>query len=160
MYVIQTKTGCELSSGNALSNIGYDVKIPERLMTIRRGGMWNPERQVVFSGYIFLDADNVKPEDYYRIKNTAGVINFIGGGEPSKMSEAERQYINWLWNNGAPIQPSGMCITDEGECIGVSGILKEYQGEYLSVNVRQSRVKVKIPIHGVYHKITLPIEIV
>lgn len=40
------------------------------------------------------------PEDYYKIKNTDGVINFLGKGKPSAVTEDERQYINWLWNGG------------------------------------------------------------
>lgn len=34
MYVIRTKTGCELSSSNALQRIGYIIKTPEKLMNI------------------------------------------------------------------------------------------------------------------------------
>ena len=30
MYVIRTKTGCELSSSNALQRIGYIIKTPEK----------------------------------------------------------------------------------------------------------------------------------
>ena len=38
MYVVQTKTGCELSSGVLLKRLGFNIKIPEKLMSIRRGG--------------------------------------------------------------------------------------------------------------------------
>ena len=59
MYVIQTKAGCELSAGELLRRKGFNVKIPEKLMYIRRGGLWKLERHLIFTRYIFLDIDDV-----------------------------------------------------------------------------------------------------
>ena len=107
MYVVQTKSRCEINSGDLLRKIGYNIKIPEKVMCIRRKGVWNKEKKLVFSRYIFLDiADEITPEDYYAIKNTSGVINFVGHGKPQMMSEDECGYIEWLWNNGKPIEAS------------------------------------------------------
>lgn len=133
MYVIQTKAGCELSAGDLLKRKGFNVKIPEKLMYIRRGGMWKLEKHLIFTRYIFLDIDDVKPEAYYRIKNSDGVINFIGGGNPQSMHEHEIGYINWLWNNGKPIEPSRIRVTIDNDIIVLSGILKKFATE---INVR------------------------
>lgn len=160
MYVIQTKAGCELSAGELLRRKGFNVKIPEKLMYIRRGGLWKLERHLIFTRYIFLDIDDVKPESYYRIKNSDGVINFIGCGNPQSMYECEIGYINWLWNNGKPIEPSTVFVTSDGNKMIMSGPLKKYSDEYVDYNVRQRRAKVKIPICGVYKNVTLPIEII
>ena len=101
MYVIQTKTGCELSSGVLLRRLGCNIKIPEKLMSIRRGGVWKSEKKLVFVGYIFLETDrSITVKDYYKVKNTDGVINFIGKGKPQTIYETEVPFINWLWNNG------------------------------------------------------------
>ena len=87
MYVVQTKTGCELSSGVLLRRLGFNIKIPEKLMNIRRGGTWRLEKKLVFTGYIFLESDkSITEKDYYKVKNTDGVINFIG-------RENRRQYV-------------------------------------------------------------------
>lgn len=157
MYVIQTKAGCELSAGELLKRKGFNVKIPEKLMYIRHGGMWKLEKHLIFTRYIFLDIDEVKPDAYYRIKNSDGVINFIGGGNPQSMYEHEIGYINWLWNNGKPIEPSRIRVTIDNDIIVLSGILKKFATE---INVRQRRAKIKIPICGVYKNVTLPIEII
>lgn len=157
MYVIQTKAGCELSAGELLKRKGFNVKIPETLMYIRRGGLWRFEKRLIFTRYIFLDIDDVKPETYYRIKNSEGVINFIGCGNPQSMYEHEIGYINWLWNNGKPIEPSRIRVTIDNDIIVLSGILKKFAAE---INVRQRRAKIKIPICGVYKNVTLPIEII
>lgn len=159
MYVIQTKTGCELSSGNLLRRCGFNIKIPEELMSIRRGGVWKTEKRLIFTGYIFLDSKSaITPEEYYKVKNTDGVINFIGKGKPQTIYEEEKQYINWLCNNGEPIKPSKIFVTADGKKMIMSGPLKEYSGEYADINIRQRRAKVIIPICGINHKVTLPIE--
>ena len=107
MYVVQTKTGCELSYGVLLKRLGFNIKIPEKLMSIRRGGIWRLEKKLVFTGYIFLESDkSITEKDYYKVKNTDGVINFIGKGKPQEIRENEIPFINWLWNNGKPIEPS------------------------------------------------------
>ena len=88
MYVVQTKTGCELSSGVLLKRLGFNIKIPEKLMSIRRGGIWRLEKKLVFTGYIFLESDkSITEKDYYKVKNTDGVINFIGKGKPQEIRE-------------------------------------------------------------------------
>lgn len=161
MYVIHTKSGCELSASNALKKLGFDVKVPEKIMNIHHKGVWRNQKYLIFTGYIFLDAVNgITPHDYYSIKNTDGVINFIGKGKPSGVTEAERQYINWLWNNGSPIEPSKVYKTITGYVMVMSGMLKKYPGEYIDYNLRQRRAKLKISICGVNHSVTLPIEVI
>ena len=76
------------------------------------------------------------------------------------MYECETGYINWLWNNGKPIEPSKVFVTSGGEKMIMSGPLKKYSGEYAEIDIRQRRAKIKIPICGVYRNVTLPIEII
>lgn len=161
MYVIQTKTGCELSSGDILSKCGFNIKIPEKLMSIRRCGVWKSEKKLVFTGYIFLETDSsITAEDYYKVKNTDGVINFIGKGKPQSIYETEIPFINWLWNNGKPIEPSKVFVTVDGRKMIMSGPLRKYCGEYASIDIRQRRAKTVISICGIKHKVTLPIELI
>ncbi|MGN1085495.1 MAG: transcription termination/antitermination protein NusG [Porcipelethomonas sp.] len=161
MYVIHTKTGSELSSSNALKRLGYNIKTPEKIMNIRCGGVWKQQRYLVFTGYIFLETDSeLKPADYYKIKNADGVINFIGGGNPQTLSAIEEKYINWLWNDGKPIGPSKVYVTSEGMKMLMSGPLKRYGGELAAIDVRQKRAKVFVPICGRQYKVTLPIEFI
>lgn len=161
MYVVQTKTGCELSSGVLLKRLGFNIKIPEKLMSIRRGGIWRLEKKPVFTGYIFLETDrSVTVKDYYKVKNTDGVINFIGKGKPQSIYENEIPFINWLWNNGKPIEPSRVFVTVDGRKMIMSGSLRKYGGEYASIDIRQRRAKTVISICGIKHKITLPIELI
>ena len=48
------------------------------------------ENKLVFTGYIFLESDkSITEKDYYKVKNTDGVINFIGKGKPQAIRENE-----------------------------------------------------------------------
>lgn len=161
MYVIQTKSGCELSAANALKRLGFDIKAPEKIMNIRCGGVWKNQKYLIFTGYVFLDSKNeIAPYEYYSIKNTDGVINFIGRGKPSCVTEAESQYINWLWNDGRPIEPSKVYKTVTGAIMVMSGMLKKYPGEYIDYDIRHRRARMKISFCGVQKEVTLPIEII
>lgn len=161
MYVIQTKSGCEVTAGDLLRKNGYDIKMPEKLMYIRRKGTWNIEKKLVFGGYIFLEiADEITPEDYYAIKSTSGVINFVGRGKPQMLSENECKYIEWLWNNGKPIEASKVYVGTDGQKMVMSGPLRRYGGKYASMDIRQRRAKIAVTICGVIRHITLPIEII
>jgi transcriptional antiterminator NusG len=75
------------------------------------------------------------------------------------MTEPERQYINWLWNGGKPIEPSKVYVTSDGQKLFLSGALRKYSGE-AAIDIRRRRVKISISICGVYRRITFPIELV
>ena len=49
MYVIQIKTGCEQSAAKLLREQGFNIKVPEKLMYIRRGGLWKLEKRLIFT---------------------------------------------------------------------------------------------------------------
>ena len=119
------------------------------------------EKKLVFGGYIFLEvAVEITPEDYYAIKNTSGVINFVGHGKPQMISEDECGYIEWLWNKGKPIEASKVYIGTDGQKMVLSGPLRRYGGKYAQMDIRQRRAKVAVTICGVIRHITLPIEII
>lgn len=159
MYVIQTRSGGELSVARTLEKRGYKVKVPTKIMSVRRCGEWRESEYLVFAGYIFLDyIGKIIPFDYYNVKNSEGVINFIGGGTPLPVTEAEKQYIDWLWNGGKPIEPSKVYKTIGGAIMVMSGTLKNYPGKYIDFDIRQRRAKLKVAICGAERKITLPIR--
>lgn len=159
MFVIQVKTGCEASAAATLTRLGFNIKAPQKVMRIRKGGVWKHEVKPVFPGYIFLEADTyIEAAGYYKVKKTSGVVNFLGKGEPQRIQTSEAEYINWLWNSGAPLNVSKVFVTPEGKKMIMSGPLRNYSGEYIEFDLRQKRAKIRIPICGVIRNVTLPIE--
>ena len=71
MFVIQVKTGCEASAAATLTRLGFNIKAPQKVMRIRKGGVWKHEVKPVFPGYIFLEADTyIEAAGYYKVKKT------------------------------------------------------------------------------------------
>lgn len=161
MYVFQVKPGSDLEVAAALRKRGYFIRCPQRTMSIRKDGKWTERTEPVFAGYLFLEYPYKHPLNhvqYYDICKTDGVVGFLKNGtEPAELAEHEEQYIQWLWNNGKPIAPSKVYKTAEGDLMIMDGVLRDYCDSIISVNLRQRRAKVCVPICGKDYRITLPV---
>ena len=161
MYVFQVKPGTDLYVASSLRKKGYFVRCPQRTLSIRKNGEWTDKTETVFPGYLFLEHPYSKPlssAKYYDICNEEGVVGFLkNGSKPAALSEHEEKYIHWLWNYGKPITASRVYKTENGDCMILSGILREYSDSIISMDLRQRRAKVKIPICGKEYKVTLPV---
>lgn len=161
MYVFQVKPGTDLNVAENLRKRGYFVRCPQRIMFIRKDGKWTEKIEPVFPGYLFLEHPYSKPlndKKYYDICNTECVIGFLKNGKrPSRLALHEEQYIYWLWNHGKPIAASRVYKTANGDNMILSGILREYSDSIVSMDLRQRRAKIRVPICGKEYKISLPV---
>lgn len=161
MYVFQVKPGTDLYVASNLRKKGYFVRCPQRTLFIRKNGEWTEKTEPVFAGYLFLEHPDDKPLStarYYDICNEEGVVGFLKNGRtPARLSEREEQYILWLWNYGKPIAASRVYKTAEGDCMIMSGVLREYSERIVSMDLRQRRAKIRVPICGKEYKVTLPV---
>ena len=153
MYVLQVKSGYEISVCNELKKQGFDAVLPTIQEYVRRGGKWDLHEKIIFTQYLFI---RLKPDEknYYEIMKTDGVMRFLGCNQPLKYSE--QKYIEWLENGGKPIEPSKIYITASGDKMIMSGILRKYSGSEIEYNLRQRKVGIFIEIAGKNHRITLP----
>lgn len=161
MYVFQVKPGTDLYVAANLRKRGYFVRCPQRIMFIRKDGEWTERTELVFPGYLFLEHPYSKPltnEKYYDICSTDGVVGFLkSGSKPALLAEHEEQYIYWLWNHGKPIAASRVYKTANGDNMILSGILREYSDRIISMDLRQRRARIRVPICGKEYKIALPV---
>lgn len=161
MYVFQVKPGTDLYVAANLRKRGYFVRCPQRIMFIRKDGEWTERTEPVFPGYLFLEHPFSKPltdEKYYDICGADGVVGFLKNGKrPSVLAQHEEQYIHWLWNHGKPISASRIYKTANGDHMILSGILREYSDSIVSMDLRQRRARIRVPICGKEYKITLPV---
>ncbi|MDE6781034.1 MAG: hypothetical protein K2J40_06205 [Ruminococcus sp.] len=158
MYVLQVRSGYETRACNELKKQGFDAVLPKRQEYIRRGGKWSIYEKIIFTQYVFINAELTK-EIYYRIKKTDGVVRFLGfeHGFPQSLNLAEESYIEWLWNGGKPVEPSKIYVTPSGDKLIMSGILRKYCGDQIEYNLHQRKANIFIDIAGRKHKITLPV---
>ncbi|MDE5619467.1 MAG: hypothetical protein K2I80_02945 [Ruminococcus sp.] len=158
MYVLQVRSGYEISACQELRKQGFGAVLPTRQEFIRRGGTWQIYEKIIFTQYIFLRFE-LTEEKYYRIKKIDGIVRFLGfeNGVLQPLSHAEQKYIEWLWNDGKPIEPSKIYVTPNGDKMIMSGILRKYSGDEIEYNLRQQKANIFIDIAGRKHKITLPV---
>ena len=158
MYVLQVRSGREISVCRELEKQGFDAVLPVCQEFIRCGGKWNISEKIIFTQYVFIRSE-ITEENYYRIKKIAGVVRFLGfeNGVIPPLNYTEQRYIEWLWNDGKPIEPSKIYVTPCGDKMIMSGILRIYSGDEIEYNLRQRKANIFIDIAGRKHKITLPV---
>lgn len=154
MYVLQVRSGYEISACRELKKRGFDAVLPTVKQYIRRGGKWDIHEKIVFTQYLFIRLEPSK-KVYYEIKKIDGIVRFVDGFQALK--DDEQKYIEWLENGGNPIEPSKIFVTPDGTKMIMSGILRNYSGTEIDYNLRQRKASIFIKIAGREHKITLPI---
>lgn len=158
MYVLQVRSGREISVCRELDKQGFDAILPVCQEFVRRGGNWNICKRVIFTQYVFIRSEITK-ENYYRVKKIAGVVRFLGfeNGVIPSLNHTEQRYIEWLWNGGKPVEPSKIYVTPSGDKLIMSGFLRKYSGNEIEYNLRQRKADIFIDIAGRKHRITLPV---
>ena len=154
MYVLQVRSGNEISAFYALKRQGFDVVLPTMQEYIHKNGNWDLREKIIFTQYLFIKFEPSE-ENYYQIKKIDGFVKFLGYQQP--LTEREQKYIEWLANNGKPITPSKIYVTANGDKMILSGILREYSGTKIDYDLRQRKASIIIKIADKLHKITLPV---
>lgn len=156
MYVLQIRPGFETSAAKAIRERGFTVMCPSKMQHIRHGGTWKIQQSLIFTQYLFVECE-LTDENYYKIKSVDGVVRFLGFGKPEKLPKDEALYIKILDNGGEPIEASKIYTTTAGAKMVLSGMLRNYIDNIISLDVRQRKAKIKIDLFGTTHKITLPV---
>lgn len=154
MYVLQVRSGYEISVYQELKKRGFDAVLPMMQEYRRKNGTWDIHEKIIFTQYLFVRLEPDK-HTYHEIKKINGIIRILGNFQP--LSEREQKYIEWLENGGKPVTPSKIYVTLGGAKMVMSGILRNYSGNEINYHLRQRKADIFITIAGKRHKITLPI---
>ena len=155
MFVIYVQTGREDEILYRLRQFGYCAYIPKRVLKQRKKGVYYHIPQILFTGYVFLDIQQVSTEDYYKIRSINGVGNFLNRTIP--LSEAEERYIKDLCSSEEIGISKGFLI--DGKLIITEGFLKRYENRIVKYSRRQHRATVELPLYGKPHRIVCGIDI-
>lgn len=156
MYVMQVKHDLEMSVLKEIKKLGCNALCPVREQQIRRGGKWYATQILLFPQYIFVECE-MNDRVYYELKKIYGMQRLLGAEKPQKLPESEAAYIRVLNNNGVPIEASKVYVTSYGEKMILSGMLRHYTHNIISLDLRQRRAKVEVEIFGIKHTIILPV---
>lgn len=156
IYVLTTIAGRELEAAAALRQSGYTVYAPRAIRRRRSGTQSSFTAEILFAGYLFLDTQALSSEDYYKIRNTKAVGNFLS--RTSCLAETEAEYIRLLHNRGETIGISKGRIED-GRLRIESGWLKRFESHIVRWSVRQHKAVAEITLYGKPHRITCTVDI-
>lgn len=156
MFVIYVQTGHEDEILYRLKQEGYTAYVPKRILKQRKKGIYYSIPQILFSGYIFIDAEKITADDYYKIRSINGVGNFLSKTIP--LSEAEEIYIKRLCNNGRAIRISKGILVN-GKLKITKGFLKQFEYRIVKYSRRQHRATVEFTLYGKPHRIVCGIDI-
>lgn len=157
--VIQVASGKEMEVKEQLEKNGYKAYVARENRLIRSKGTFIQKEYILFPGYIFLDID-YNAENYYKIKNSLGVIRFLGEAlRQDTLSEAEIEWIKILANNGEVIEPTNIVLGDNGKILSISGIAGYLENRLVKINRHRKKAEFEITLCGEVKKIELSAEI-
>ena len=157
-YVLQVKSGTELSVRDRLMAYGYKSCVPQEARMTRKGGKWQTKDYILMPSYVFVEL-NYNADNYYRIKSIPNIIQWLHyGSTPSFLSCLEAEWLRALASSGAPLQPSQAEIQDDGTVHILSGVLAGFAGNIKSVDKHGKKVSVEVTVCGAPKTITLSID--
>lgn len=147
-YVLRTMTGQEDRVKTRLENKEecLNILLPKNEITYKVRGKERKRLKPLFPGYIFVQME-LQDEYRYLVKNTPGVINFIGfGNKPSSVEDIEIENILEMIEKGEAKEPTPFEVGDhvhvtEGPFMGVSGFVS-------NVDSKKDKLKVDVEILG------------
>ncbi|GAB5411635.1 MAG: transcription termination/antitermination protein NusG [Chlamydiales bacterium] len=155
-YVVQVMSGHEKKVKRTLEenreNAGMLDLIEEVLLPIEnvaevKGGEQTVVEKRLWPGYLLLRM-NLTDDVWLYIKNTNGVIGFLGGGKPTPLSQAEVDNIleELMSRKDEVVQKHKLEI---GDVVKITdGVFVNFTGEVLEVHPDKGRVSVLVSIFG------------
>jgi transcriptional antiterminator NusG len=154
-YTIHTYSGHEkkvqtniLRRSQSLDMFGrkiFEVILPiEKETKVRAGKKTDVDRKV-YPGYVFVDMI-MDEQTWHLVRNTIGVIKFVGDPKPSHLKESE---IRQIKDNIEHKRPVIRQTWEVGQSVRVaSGPFADLEGSIQEVNAAKDKVKVTINLFG------------
>ena len=148
-FVIQVKTRSEKDFLTRVESIIDEGEARfiwlRRSLRIRKRGDWFETLAPIFPGYLFVEAEEITPELFIKIRPTPGFFRFLQSNENIEpLTEGDQKLLLHFLSFGQVIEKS-VVYFDEGKKIRVmSGPLKELEGKIVKVDRRKGRAKVKL----------------
>ncbi|MCM8533882.1 MAG: transcription termination/antitermination protein NusG [Lentisphaeraceae bacterium] len=162
-YTVQTLSGKEMkakesiekrSTLEGMDDYVFEILVPqERVTEIKRGKKTTTNRKF-FPGYMFVNIDledeynKIREDVWYFIKDTNGIINFIGGDAPVALTLNEIEDIrNALRGDEKAVKPKVDFTT--GEVVKIKdGAFENFEGAILNVDPDKGKLQIEVTIFG------------
>jgi transcriptional antiterminator NusG len=132
----------------------FEVLVPMEKVAEVRGGKKTVTARKLHPGYVYihialLDENNrLVPKPYYFVKETPGVIGFVGGERPQPMEQEEIDYIKVQVSDSEDTERPKVAFSvgetikiNDGPFLNFSGVIEEIEPE-------RGKLKVTVNIFG------------
>ena len=155
-YVLHTYSGHEkrvkrsleeyIARENFKDKFG-NILVPTEEVVEMRGGQRRTTERNFFPGYVFVQME-MTPDAWHLVNRIPHVSSFIGGKEPTPISNTEAQTIIDQIEAGVN-NPRPKFYFAPGELVRViDGPFEEFNGTVEDVNYEKSKLKVSVTIFG------------
>src|ERR1700722_2801837 len=156
-FVIHTRTGEEntvvmrlrdrIRTHHMEDRFGEIVVPTEEVVEMRAGQKRKTERKF-FPGYVWVEVKGMDAEIWHLVKETQGVIGFIGGKNPTPIPAKQAESILKKFEEGAS-KPRPKVLFEPGEVVRViEGPFADFNGVVEDVNYEKNRLRVSVLIFG------------
>jgi transcriptional antiterminator NusG len=123
----------------------FDVILPtEKESKIRSGKKIEVDRKI-YPGYVFVEM-SLDDTTWHLVRNTIGVIKFVGDPKPTPLKNAEINQIKDAIQNKRPVLKQSWEV---GQAVRVmAGPFADFQGNIQEINTQKDKVKVTINMFG------------
>ena len=151
-FVIQVRAGREqdyiLRAGEVLTAPGQGIRWPRRNLRIRKGGQWRDCVAPIFPGYLFLQAEAVPPELYWRMKRLPGFLRFLKDNQHIEpLGPRDREILLHFLSYGEIVDRSKVVFDENRRIRVISGPLKDLEGRIIKVDRRKGRARVALELY-------------
>lgn len=156
IYVIYVQSGREHDVAAALREKNITACAPAHDLSERHKGVWRTVRRIIFQGYVFIRSERITDEIYYAVRNTAGVVRFLGR-PPAPLPKAEEARLRWILD-AENLNVSKGYIKD-GKVIITDGILTGREHCIVKYSRRRKRCTLYCEINGRRHYFDVSAEL-
>ena len=150
-YVVQVGPGTEakfLMRAQPCLGAGMKFWWFRRNLRIRRRGKWRDSEASIFPGYLFLEAEEVPPDLYTRVRSIPGFRRFLRDNhniEP--VAPRDREVLGHFISYGEMVHRSTVVFDEQNRIRVISGPLKGLEGRIVKVDRRKGRARVKLELY-------------
>ncbi|MFO8065061.1 MAG: antiterminator LoaP [Spirochaetota bacterium] len=151
-YVIQVETRNEHKFTRlARQRVDEDIRRilwPRRRLTIRRRGRKHEELAPIFPGYVFVETEELSPENYWALRRVPGFFRFLRSNHNVQpLSGADERLLVHFLSFGEIVDKSKVTFSEDARIEVLEGPLKGLEGRVVKVDKRKGRAKVKLDMY-------------
>ena len=162
-YTVQTLSGKENKAKESLDkripregmeDYVLEILVPQEKVTEIKRGKKSTTTRKFFPGYIFVnlnlndDFGKVREDVWYFIKDTNGIINFLGGDTPIPLSLSEIEDIKLQLAGDADLAKPKIEFTS-GEMVKIKdGAFENFEGPITNIDADRGKLQIEVSIFG------------